>query len=115
MVPDLDPDKPDPDPVWPDLDPAISGSGSGLPGSKSGNIRIWIRLLPDLDPVAARSKVPHGLYGPVQALPWGRAPPPLTWALEEQPAGDGLAEDAGVPGVGPAQAHHQGHAGEYLG
>ena len=48
MVPDLDPDKPDPDPVWPDLDPAISGSGSGLPGSRSGNIRIWIRLL--LDP-----------------------------------------------------------------
>ena len=47
MVPDLDPDKPDPDPVWPDLDPAISGSGSGLPGSRSGNIRIWIRLLPD--------------------------------------------------------------------
>ena len=47
MVPDLDPDKPDPDPVWPDLDPAISGSGSGLPGSRSGNIRIWIWLLPD--------------------------------------------------------------------
>ena len=68
MVPDLDPDKPDPDPVWPDLDPAISGSGSGLPGSRSGNIRIWIRLLPDLDPVAAGSKVPHGLSGPVQAL-----------------------------------------------
>ena len=72
MVPDLDPDKPDPDPVWPDLDPAISGSGSGLPGSRSGNIRIWIRLLPDLDPVAAGSKVPHGLSGPVQAL--GPAP-----------------------------------------
>ena len=70
MVPDLDPDKPDPDPVWPDLDPAISGSGSGLPGSRSGNIRIWIRLLPDLDPVAAGSKVPHELSGPVQALPW---------------------------------------------
>ena len=68
MVPDLDPDKPDPDPVWPDLDPAISGSGSGLSGSRSGNIRIWIRLLPDLDPVAAGSKVPHGLSGPVQAL-----------------------------------------------
>ena len=68
MVPDLDPDKPDPDPVWPDLDPAISGSGSGLPGSRSGNIRIWIRLLPDLDPVAAGSKVPHELSGPVQAL-----------------------------------------------
>ena len=68
MVPDLDPDKPDPDPVWPDLDPAISGSGSGLPGSRSGNIRIWIRFLPDLDPVAAGSKVPHGLSGPVQAL-----------------------------------------------
>ena len=75
MVPDLDqekpnpdPDKPDPDLVWLDLDPAISGSGSGLPGSRSGNIRIWIRLLPDLDPVAARSKVPHGLSGPVQAL-----------------------------------------------
>ena len=72
MVPDLDPDKPDPDPVWPDLDPAISGSGSGLPGSRSGNIRIWIRLLPDLDPVAAGSKVPHGLSGPVQALQGGR-------------------------------------------
>ena len=71
MVPDLDPDKPDPDPVWPDLDPAISGSGSGLPGSRSGNIRIWIRLLPDLDPVAAGSKVPHGLSGLVQALPAG--------------------------------------------
>ena len=68
MVPDLDPDKPDPDPVWPDLDLAISGTGSGLPGSRSGNIRIWIRLLPDLDPVAAGSKVPHGLSGPVQAL-----------------------------------------------
>ena len=68
MVPDLDPDKPDPDTVWPDLDLAISGSGSGLPGSRSGNIRIWIRLLPDLDPVAAGSKVPHGLSGPVQAL-----------------------------------------------
>ena len=68
MVPDLDPDKPDPDPVWPDLDPAISGSGSGLPGSRSGNIRILIRLLPDLDAVAAGSKVPHGLSGPVQAL-----------------------------------------------
>ena len=68
MLPDLDPDKPDPDPVWPDLDPAISGSGSGLPGSRSGNIRIWIRLLPDLDPVAAGSKVLHGLSGPVQAL-----------------------------------------------
>ena len=68
MVPDLDLGKPDPGPVWPDLDPAISGSGSGLPGSRSGNIRIWIRLLPDLDPVAAGSKVPHGLSGPVQAL-----------------------------------------------
>ena len=77
MVPDLDPDKPDPDPVWPDLDPAISGSGSGLPGSRSGNIRIWIRLLPDLDPVAAGSKVPHGLSGPVQALPCVRP----CWAL----------------------------------
>ena len=62
MVPDLDPDKPDPDLVCPDLDPETSGSGSG-------NIRIWIRLLPDLDPVAAGSKVPHGLSGPVQALP----------------------------------------------
>ena len=70
MVPDLDPDKPDPDPVWPDLDLAISGSGSGMPGSRSGNIRIWIRFLPDLDPVAAGSKVPHGLFGPVHALPW---------------------------------------------
>ena len=68
MVPDLDPDEPDPDPVWPDLDPAISGSGSGLLGSRSGNIRIWIWLLPDLDPVAAGSKVPHGLSGPVQAI-----------------------------------------------
>ena len=68
MVPDPDPDKPDPDPVWPDLDLAISGSGSGLPGSRSSNIRIWIRLLPDLDPVAAGSKVPHGLSCPVQAL-----------------------------------------------
>ena len=68
MVQDLDPDKPDPDPVWPDLDPAISASGSGFPGSRSGNIRMWIRLLPDLDPVAAGSKVPHGLSGPVQAL-----------------------------------------------
>ena len=47
MVLDLDLDKPDPDPVWPDLDPAISGSGSGLPRSRSGNIRILIRLLPD--------------------------------------------------------------------
>ena len=54
MVPDLDPVKPDPDPVkpgpdpvWPDLDQAISRSRSGLPGSRSGNIRIWIRLLPD--------------------------------------------------------------------
>ena len=47
MVPDLDPDKPDPDPVWPDLDLAITVSGSGLPGSRSGNIRIWIQLLPD--------------------------------------------------------------------
>ena len=73
MVPDLDPDKPDPDPVWPDLDPAISGSGSGLPGSRSGNIRIWIRLLPDLDPVAAGSKVAHELSGPVQALHGGGA------------------------------------------
>ena len=74
MVPDLDPDKPDPDPVWLDLDPAISGSGSSLPGSRYGNIRIWIRLLPDLDPVAAGSKVPHELSGPVQALGW--SPPP---------------------------------------
>ena len=47
MVPDLDPDKPDPDLIWSDLDPAISGSGSGLPRSRSGNIRIWILLLPD--------------------------------------------------------------------
>ena len=84
MVPDLDPDKPDPDPVWPDLDPAISGSGSGLPGSRSGNIRIWIRLLPDLDPVAAGSKVLHGLSGPVQALvqcsarEWPRGLPDIT-------------------------------------
>ena len=38
MVPELDPDKPDRDPVWPDLDLAISGSRSGLPGSRSGNI-----------------------------------------------------------------------------
>ena len=68
MLPDLDSDKPDPDLVWPDLDPAISGSGSGLPGSRSGNIRILIWLLLDLDPVAAGSKVLHGLSGPVQAL-----------------------------------------------
>ena len=68
MVPDIDPDKPDPDPFLPDLDPATSGSGSGLPGSRSGNIRIWIRLLQDLDPVAAGSKVPHELSDPVQAL-----------------------------------------------
>ena len=76
ILPDLDPDKPDLDPVWPELDPvwpeldpAMSGSGSSLPGSRSGNIRIWIRLVPDLDTVAARSKVPHGLSVPVQALP----------------------------------------------
>ena len=48
---------PELDPVSPDLDPATSGYGSGFAGSRSGEIRIWIRFrriqlrqYPDLDP-----------------------------------------------------------------
>ena len=46
----------------------LSGSVPGLAGSRSGRNRVRIRLLPDLNPVAAGSKVLHGLYNPVQAL-----------------------------------------------
>ena len=45
------------DPISPDLDPETSGYGSGFAGSRSGEIRIWIRFCriqirqyPDLDP-----------------------------------------------------------------
>ena len=41
---------------------------SGQTRSRSGNIRTQLRLLPDLDPVAAGSRVFHGLNNLVQAL-----------------------------------------------
>ena len=87
------------DPAQTDPAPDFTGSGSGKTGSRSSFCRIQIRFLPDLVPVAAGSRVLHGLSGPVQALSLAVE---RSGIIELASGAARTGVDVGVEGVGPA-------------